>query len=139
MNRKTGHVKFFNQERGFGFVEVDDVDYFVHVTNINEADELLDGEEVSFRPAKGKKGWQALEVDRIDPPVLERERGTISRFDTDRGFGFIERDGKADVFAHVSDVECPEDAIEVGSTVEFDVREGREGRERAYRIELVEV
>eukprot|EP00747_Dinoflagellata_sp_TGD_P168050 gnl/TRDRNA2_/TRDRNA2_193608_c0_seq1.p2 gnl/TRDRNA2_/TRDRNA2_193608_c0~~gnl/TRDRNA2_/TRDRNA2_193608_c0_seq1.p2 ORF type:complete len:122 (+),score=28.17 gnl/TRDRNA2_/TRDRNA2_193608_c0_seq1:130-495(+) len=49
---RRGVVKFFNPERGFGFISSDDQDFFVHYTGI-EADgpgfrSLADEEEVEF-------------------------------------------------------------------------------------------
>jgi len=48
---KSGVVKFFNPEKGFGFIQSEDQDYFVHYTGIESAGgfrSLADGEEVDF-------------------------------------------------------------------------------------------
>lgn len=54
--------------------------------------------------------------------------GTI-KTKTDRGFGFISREGEAkDLFFHSKDlVGVTFDALQVGQTVEFDVVEGEKG------------
>lgn len=133
--RIKGQVKFFNHQRGFGFIEVDGTDYFVHITDV-DGEMLLGGEEVSFKSVEGHKGLQAIEVRRTDPPQMQEEEGSVKFYNAERGFGFIGRDGKADVFAHFTDFEEIEsaEAIEEGMKVRFVVRSGRDGRDRAYQI-----
>merc|ERR1719444_705397 len=47
---RSGVVKFFNAEKGFGFIESEGQDYFVHYTGIESQGfkSLADGEEVDF-------------------------------------------------------------------------------------------
>lgn len=138
MEKLTGKVKFFNYQRGFGFVEVGDADYFVHVTDV-EGDMLLGGEEVLFKPVQGQKGLQAIEVERVAPPTMDEEEGEVKFYDKDRGFGFIGRASKADVFAHFTDFEglAKAEDVSVGMRVRFVVRSGRDGRDRAYKIRML--
>lgn len=61
----TGTVKFFNSERGFGFIsreQGDDV--FVHYSNIQGTGyrALTEGQEVEFDLAPGRKGEEAHNV-----------------------------------------------------------------------------
>lgn len=135
MDKIIGTVKFFNYQKGFGFVAVNDEDYFVHITDV-DGDMLLGGEEVSFKPVRGHKGLQAIEVQRVNPPSMEEEEGEVKFYDTERGFGFIGRPDKADVFAHFTDFEGLGQAedVNVGMRVRFVVRSGRDGRDRAYKI-----
>jgi cold shock protein len=130
-----GIVKFFNHQRGFGFLDVDGVDYFVHITDV-EGEMLLGGEEVEFKAVEGHKGLQAIEVSRLNPPQMLEEAGEVRFYNAERGFGFIGRKGKADVFAHFSDFEDISDPSEIteGLKVYFVVRSGRDGRDRAYQI-----
>ena len=61
----TGTVKFFDAERGFGFVSSGgDKDLFVHATNLaNGPQTLLEvGQSVSFEIGKGKRGAEARNV-----------------------------------------------------------------------------
>lgn len=61
-DRLSGTVKFFNDEKGFGFlIGPDGKDYFVHYSNINGRGRktLLDGQAVSFLPTKTDKGMAA--------------------------------------------------------------------------------
>ncbi len=66
---KIGTVKWFNSEKGFGFIEVEgEKDVFVHYTAIS-GDEgrknLEEGEKVQFDVEQGPKGPQASNVIKI--------------------------------------------------------------------------
>ena len=62
----TGIVKWFNSEKGFGFIEVDGggSDVFVHYSAIDSGGyrELADGQKVEFDVTQGPKGPQAEKV-----------------------------------------------------------------------------
>lgn len=62
----TGTVKWFNEEKGYGFITPDDGgnDLFVHHSNIEMPGfrRLTDGQKVEFEPAQGKKGPEATKV-----------------------------------------------------------------------------
>jgi CspA family cold shock protein len=60
---QTGTVKFFNDQKGFGFItppEGDDV--FVHVSNIVDGTTLTEGQKVEYEVAPGRKGPEAVNV-----------------------------------------------------------------------------
>src|ERR1700729_1023269 len=56
----TGTVKFFNAERGYGFIKPDDGgrDVFVHVTAVERAGlkDLAEGQRITFEVEPDKKG-----------------------------------------------------------------------------------
>ena len=59
-----GRVKWFSDQKGFGFIEVkDEKDVFVHRTAIQgEGLTLREGDEVEFEISQGQKGPQATNV-----------------------------------------------------------------------------
>lgn len=58
----TGTVKFYNQEKGFGFIIDTETkeEIFVHKTGL--IDEIREGDIVSFNTQAGKKGKNAVSV-----------------------------------------------------------------------------
>jgi CspA family cold shock protein len=61
----NGMVKWFNEKKGFGFIERNDgPDVFVHHTGINATGfrSLTEGEQVSFDVEEGPKGPRAVNV-----------------------------------------------------------------------------
>lgn len=62
-----GTVKWFNESKGFGFIESNGQDYFVHFKSIlgEGFKTLKEGAAVLFKPSKGQKGLQAEEVEII--------------------------------------------------------------------------
>jgi CspA family cold shock protein len=62
---ETGTVKWFNDSKGFGFIEREDgQDVFVHHTGINASGfkSLNEGDRVSFEVEQGQKGPAATNV-----------------------------------------------------------------------------
>ncbi len=58
----TGTVKFFNESKGFGFI-VDNSskeEFFVHVSGL--IDTVKEGDVVTYRTERGKKGMNAVDV-----------------------------------------------------------------------------
>ncbi|MBL4911121.1 MAG: cold-shock protein [Alteromonadaceae bacterium] len=65
MSNMTGRVKWFDEKKGFGFIEAQDgKDVFVHFRAIqgDGFKTLTDGQEVSFEVEQGQKGPQAVNV-----------------------------------------------------------------------------
>jgi CspA family cold shock protein len=65
--REVGIVKWFNSDKGFGFIQREQgEDVFVHFNAIESKDggyrKLEDGQKVEFTVAKGQKGLQAEKV-----------------------------------------------------------------------------
>ncbi|MCW3076434.1 MAG: cold-shock protein [Bacteroidetes bacterium] len=58
---KNGTVKFFNEEKGFGFIKEDNgQDIFVHVSGLKA--EIRENDRVVFEVEQGKKGLNAVNV-----------------------------------------------------------------------------
>ncbi len=66
--RFTGKVKWFNESKGYGFIQRDDgADVFVHYSNITGQGfrTLKENDEVEFEVNEGPKGLQAVNVERV--------------------------------------------------------------------------
>lgn len=64
-DRMTGTVKWFNDDKGFGFIERESgEDVFVHFSSVRGEGykSLNDGQKVEFTVGQGQKGPQALDV-----------------------------------------------------------------------------
>lgn len=64
----TGRVKWFNAQKGFGFIKQDGGDdVFVHYSAIKSEGykALNEGDEVQFEVSQGEKGLQAVNVSKI--------------------------------------------------------------------------
>jgi len=65
-NMPQGTVKWFNGEKGYGFIQPDDGgdDLFVHYSGISGGGfkSLEEGQKVSYEATRGKKGMQAENV-----------------------------------------------------------------------------
>jgi CspA family cold shock protein len=62
----TGTVKFFNEEKGFGFIKHDDSnkETFVHANGL--LDQIEQNDKVIFDVQEGRKGLNAINVKVID-------------------------------------------------------------------------
>jgi CspA family cold shock protein len=147
-----GKVKFFNAQKGFGFIQRDEggEDVFVHISQVERAglEGLAEGQELQFNLVDrgGKVSAADLQVVGDVIPVQQRgpqrqltgdkATGTVKFFNTMKGFGFITRDdGKEDAFVHISAVErsgLP--GINEGDRFEFDLEVDRRGKYSAVNL-----
>lgn len=68
-NRIRGTVKWFNAEKGYGFITPEEgPDVFVHYSGIRGSGyrSLNQGEEVEFEVTEGQRGKQASDVTRLN-------------------------------------------------------------------------
>ena len=66
-----------------------------------------------------------------------KERGTVKWFNDDRGYGFIERQGKPDVFVHYSGIAgAGRRSLEEGQEVEFELTQGPKGAQAQNVVKL---
>ncbi|WP_137843710.1 cold shock domain-containing protein [Microbacterium sp. 2FI] len=72
----TGKVRFYDEEKGFGFITADDgQDVFLHATALPAgAPAPKPGVRLEFGVADGKRGLQALSVRVLDAPVSLAKR-----------------------------------------------------------------
>ena len=147
-----GKVKFFNVQKGFGFIQLDGggEDVFVHISQVERAglEGLAEGQELQFNLVDrgGKVSAADLQivgdVIAVAPKAPQREltgekaTGTVKFFNTMKGFGFITRDdGKEDAFVHISAVERSGiSGINEGDRFEFDLEVDRRGKYSAVNL-----
>lgn len=63
---QTGTVKFFNSEKGFGFIKPEDggKDIFVHHSGL--IDDIKEDDKVQFETEEGRRGLNAVQVSLVD-------------------------------------------------------------------------
>jgi CspA family cold shock protein len=63
---------------------------------------------------------------------VERVKGTVNWFNNAKGYGFLGREGAADVFVHYSAIAKEGyKSLQVGDQVEFEITEGPKGTQAA--------
>ena len=149
-----GKVKFFNTQKGFGFISRDDggEDVFVHISSVERAGltGLAENQELEFNLVDrgGKISASDLQVvgdviavaAKPDAPQRqltgEKASGTVKFFNAMKGFGFITRDdGQPDAFVHISAVErSGMRELNEGDKVEFDLEVDRRGKHSAVNL-----
>ena len=152
-----GVVKFFNPQKGFGFIVRDDggEDVFVHISAVEQAGltDLADGQPLEFTLVDrgGRISATNLRIDG-EPLAVERaERapqrqltgekasGTVKFFNAMKGFGFIQRDdGQPDAFVHISAVErAGIPTLNEGDRLEFEIEVDRRGKYAAVNLSTI--
>ena len=152
-----GIVKFFNPQKGFGFIVRDDggEDVFVHISAVEQAGltDLADGQPLEFTLVDrgGRISATNLRIEG-EPMAVERaERapqrqltgekasGTVKFFNAMKGFGFIQRDdGQPDAFVHISAVErAGIPTLNEGDRLEFEIEVDRRGKFAAVNLTAI--
>jgi len=149
-----GKVKFFNAQKGFGFIQRDEggEDVFVHISQVERAglEGLAEGQELQFNLVDRGGKISAADLQVVGDVIKveqksagpqreltgEKATGTVKFFNSMKGFGFITRDdGKEDAFVHISAVErsgLP--GINEGDRFEFDLEVDRRGKFSAVNL-----
>ena len=158
-----GVVKFFNPQKGFGFIVRDDggEDVFVHISAVEQAGltDLADGQPLEFTLVDrgGRVSATNLRIEG-EPMAVERSggggggaggggpqrqltgekaSGTVKFFNAMKGFGFIQRDdGQPDAFVHISAVErAGIPTLNEGDRLEFELEVDRRGKYAAVNLQ----
>jgi CspA family cold shock protein len=160
-----GIVKFFNPQKGFGFIVRDDggEDVFVHISAVEQAGltDLADGQPLEFTLVDrgGRVSATNLRIEG-EPMAVERSggggagaaggaggpqrqltgekaSGTVKFFNAMKGFGFIQRDdGQPDAFVHISAVErAGIPTLNEGDRLEFELEVDRRGKYAAVNLQ----
>lgn len=150
-----GVVKFFNGQKGFGFIQREDggEDVFVHISAVERAglEGLAEGQGLEFTLVDrgGKISASDLSVvgdiiavAKREPAAPQRQltgdkaSGTVKFFNAMKGFGFITRDdGQPDAFVHISAVErSGMRELNEGDRLEFDIEVDRRGKYSAVNL-----
>ena len=151
----SGKVKFFNIQKGFGFISRDDggEDVFVHISAVERAglEGLAENQELQFNLVDRGGKISASDLQVVGDVIAVESRaaaapqreltgdkatGTVKFFNAMKGFGFITRDdGQPDAFVHISAVERSGlQGLNEGDRLEFDLEVDRRGKHSAVNL-----
>ena len=155
-------VKWFNAEKGFGFVALDGgSEAFLHIRQLETAGHksVPEGAQIKVRIGQGQKGSEVTEVVEVDlstaratsstgrrraspSQVLgstQESLGTVKMWRADKGFGFVgQDDGGKDVFVHATALaRAGLDGLAEGQRVRMQIGQGKKGLE-AQAIALLD-
>lgn len=162
VERIEAKVKWYNPEKGYGFLVLDDdtADIFMHFSVLDAAGcrRVEEGDQIVCDIGPGRRGRQVLRVlevkfaqrdqrfspaflgdhlEDFDPDSLEEIEGEVKWFNPLKGYGFIyPDDGGRDIFLHASILRSlGYESLEPGVRVSIKVSTSERGREvRALTI-----
>ncbi|MBY0292474.1 MAG: cold shock domain-containing protein [Alphaproteobacteria bacterium] len=156
IERIEAKVKWYNPEKGYGFLVVDDeaADIFMHFSVLDAAGcrRVEEGDTIVCDIGPGRRGHQVLRVLEVkfaareprfspaflgsrspvfDPESLEEIEGEVKWFNPLKGFGFVyPDDGGRDIFLHASVLRAAGyESLEPGVRVSIKVSSSERGRE----------
>jgi cold shock protein len=159
---RQAKVKWFNGDKGFGFVEFTDGsgEAFLHISVVEAAGHsaLEPGTTLMTRAGQGQKGPQITEIISVDTSTAEPARprggggprssaprptgpsqemdGQVKWYNPEKGFGFVAVEGSKDVFIHRSVLaRAGISALDEGQRIRMQVVPGAKGLE-ATSIEI---
>jgi CspA family cold shock protein len=155
-------VKWFNVEKGFGFVAVvGGSEAFMHIRQLGAAghSSVPEGARVKVRIGQGQKGPEVTEIIEVDLSTaqfgssverrpatpsqvmgqVKESIGTVKLYKADKGFGFVGQDGGGrDVFVHATALaRAGLSGLAEGQRVRMQIGQGQKGLE-ARSIELLD-
>jgi len=155
-------VKWFNVEKGFGFVALaGGSEAFIHIRQLETGghSSVSEGARIKVRIGQGQKGTEVTEVIEVDMSSAQSGRpaerrqapsslvvgqtkesiGTVKMYKADKGFGFVGQDGGGkDVFVHATALaRAGLRGLAEGQRVRMQIAQGKKGLE-AQTIELLE-
>jgi CspA family cold shock protein len=137
-------VRWFDPDRGFGFLAPDDggEDLFVHASEIatSAGPKLLrEGQAVEFEVGEGDRGPQALRVRVTGESTQDSSLGllgTVVWYEPSKGYGFVAPDsGGSQIFMHSSAI-VTGGVVSEGQRVAFLVCEGERGPQAEHLLPL---
>lgn len=139
-----GTVRWFDADRGFGFIDVGNEaeDLFVHASEIvgDDGPRLLrEGQAVEFETGEGERGPQARRVRVTGDRAADASvgvLGTVTWYEPAKGYGFVTPDGgRGEVFVHSSAI-VGGGVVSEGQRVAFLVVDGEKGPQADHLLPL---
>ncbi|MDQ1304714.1 MAG: cold shock protein, partial [Actinomycetota bacterium] len=132
---RLGMVVWYEPNKGYGFVELDDggPQIFVHSSAIVTGGVISDGQRVAFLVREGERGPQAEHLLPLAsgvgvPANGDGADGTVSWYDEGKGFGFVTpNSGGDDVFVHARALIDGLTSLSEGDRVAYEVVRGDRG------------
>jgi CspA family cold shock protein len=148
MTKYTGIIKWFNAEKGYGFIipDTDDKDVFLHFSafrGTTPEKNLRVTYELEVRRGRQQAANVHPIVETKGPQIGDIVQGTVKflNWNEDKLYGFIAVPGlDKDVFLHCSDLDMPEEQAvqtEAGVRVAFTLTERKQGY-RARGVTMVD-
>jgi CspA family cold shock protein len=141
---QQGTVRWFDPERGFGFLAPEDgsADLFVHASEIvgeGGTRLLREGQVVEFEVGEGERGPQARRVRATGDVAADTAvgvLGTVAWYEPGKGYGFATPDGGGpEIFVHSSAI-VTGGVVFAGQRVAFVIGEGERGPQAEHVVPL---